>query len=1049
MMTKGIFEELMVADKDYPVQQITHRLRPKEYTEALVHYAAREMGEKFRQMSDAEQFDDIVDLTQRIIGLMRSETAVSLAMPLSTIRYSYDQREIPIGEDLFLSRMDLITNDRGTMKNFLKTLNFELETSDSADFMVSFIRWSGVQLLLRRLSDMESENKKVRILTSVYMNITQPQALRKLMELSNVEVRIFDSGKESFHTKAYLFHRKSGLNTAIIGSSNLSQAALDSGYEWNVKIPDASYLPIYELAHQRFETLWQDERAVPVTNELIERYGNFLKEHQKQKKKPIPKFYLKEERFEQRTGQEPVENVTPNRMQQKALAALQETREKGHDKGVVIAATGSGKTYLSAFDVKAAQVDRLLFLAHREELLDSAMRTFENVFETKSLCGKLTGTTKEWDKKYLFSTVQTLHREENLHRFPSDYFDYIIVDEFHHASADTYLKVMEHFRPKFLLGLTATPERMDGQDVLDLCDRNIVYEIRLRDALDADLLVPFHYFGLKDDTVNYEEIPENNEQVLVRKLSTEKRVDYVIEMIKKYEYDGDRLYGLGFCASVEHAKYMSEEFNKKGYHTAYVTGSDTQARRAEIISRLEDERDPLELIFTVDIFNEGIDIPKLNLVLFLRPTESSTIFIQQLGRGLRKTKGKEFVTILDFIGNYQKSFIVPLAFSNQSGRNSLDPETIKAQVRSEYADLPPGSNVDLDTVTKKHILDKLDKIRLNSNKVLKDFYFEFRKLLGRSPEIQDFLYTEEAPSLVYFLHKYKSWVKTKDIMNDANEFDKWVLANSDLVRSLERIEKLLPIKWPYEFALLELTLEQKEIAIEDVLYRLVYRFSMEIQGEYHDRLIYRAMNNLATIVRDISFGKVEGNSFVVDPAYQEMIKDIRVKEYLSERINYGLVEFRRTFKPELFLKGERRLVLYQNYTRNEIRDLHDVNSPWREGVARAGNQYFLFINLNKDKNVSEHLHYKDYFIDPTLFHWQSQNQTSRESGRGQDFFHHKEKGIHIHLFVRKYEKMHDMTLPFMYLGEVDFVSWDGDKPISIKWKLHDAVPEDLYFDLVR
>lgn len=344
-------------------------------------------------------------------------------------------------------------------------------------------------------------------------------------------------------------------------------------------------------------------------------------------------------------------------MQEKALKNLQHTRKNGNNKGVIIAATGTGKTYLSAFDVKEFNPKKLLFIAHREELLDNAIETFKQVISKQEIFGKITGTVKEFDKPFLFSTVQSLHKDETLHRFKRDEFDYLIVDEFHHAEAPTYKKIIDYFQPKFLLGLTATPERMDGRDVLALCDHNIVYEIRLKDALEANLLAPFHYFGVSDHTVDYSKIPLKNgffdEDILVNALKTNERTDFIIEMINTYGYHGDRMIDLGFCTNIEHAKYMSEEFNKRGYHTTYLTREHSIDYRENVIKQLEDENHPLELIFTVNIFNEGIDIPKLNLILFLRPTESSTIFIQQLGRGLRKVEGKEFVTILDFIGNYQ------------------------------------------------------------------------------------------------------------------------------------------------------------------------------------------------------------------------------------------------------------------------------------------------------------------------------------------------------------------------------------------------------------
>ncbi|WP_244151157.1 DUF3427 domain-containing protein [Parageobacillus thermantarcticus] len=958
-------------------------------------------------------------------------------------------------EDLFLSRLNLLHNDKHSMKNFFKALKYEMLTADSVDFMVSFIRMSGLQLIIRPLLELEKRNIPVRIITSTYLGITEVKALQKLMEFSNVQVKIIDTQKESFHTKAYMFHRNSGLNTVIIGSSNLSHSALMNGHELNVKLPDTSFLPIYEQTKRIFDQIWNSEETVALDSEFVHYYSEFI-----EAKRNLENFRNKEmiAAETKRDYQITHNNIKPNAMQEKALRNLQNTRKNGNNKGVIIAATGTGKTYLSAFDVKAFNPKKLLFIAHREELLDNAIKTFQQVIPKQEIFGKITGTVKEFDKPYLFSTIQSLHKDEILQRFKRDEFDYIIVDEFHHAEARTYRKVIDYFQPKFLLGLTATPERMDGRDVLALCDHNIVYEIRLREALEANLLAPFHYFGVSDHTVDYSKIPLKNgffeEDALVKALKTNERTDFIIEMINTYGYHGDRMIGLGFCANIEHAKYMSEEFNKRGYHTTYLTGEHSIDYREKVIKQLEDENDPLELIFTVNIFNEGIDIPKLNLILFLRPTESSTVFIQQLGRGLRKVEGKEFVTILDFIGNYQKSFVVPLALSGQINHKAFDKDSLRVAITHEFADLPAGSYVDLDPITQKEILDRIDSIKMNSTDMLKSLYQQFKNELGRAPEILDFLYYEQSPSLTFFIHKYQSWVKTKEKMNDINELDRKILDHPLMSEIVERLENQLPIKWPYDFIILELAFLQKKVSYTNVIKQLEKRFATKIDLEKHKTLIGQAMARLANPYKKQkwSFGKVVGDQFVLNDDILEVTQDAEFYQYLKDRIDYGIIEFRRTHHPERFLAKGEKLVLYQNYTRNDLIFLFEAGvkeGSWREGVSRAGNHYFLFVNLNKSEKVEKHLQYKDYFIDQRHFHWQSQNQTSHESSVGQNYIYHKERGIHIHLFVRKFDQMHGMTLPFMYLGEVDYVSSYGDKPMNIKWRLHHPVPEDLYIDLIR
>lgn len=608
------------------------------------------------------------------------------------------------------------------------------------------------------------------------------------------------------------------------------------------------------------------------------------------------------------------------------------------------------------------------------------------------------------------------------------------------------------------MGLTATPERMDGRNVLELCDNNIVYEIRLRDALEAELLAPFHYFGLADHTVDYDKVDILNghyeETSLVRALSTFTRVQFIIDKMNTYGYDGDSLHGLGFCVNIEHAKYMSAEFTKHGYESECLTGDDSVEHRQSIIKRLEDPNDDLKMIFTVNIFNEGIDIPKVNLMLFLRPTESSTIFIQQLGRGLRKTEDKEYVTVLDFIGNYKKSFIIPLALSGQYNAKAFDTDSLRVAVLHEFADSPGGSVVQLDPIAQREILNRIDNIKLSSVAVLREMYAQFKYDLGRSPEITDFLYSEEAPSLNFFIHKFRSWVKTKEYMKDLNSYDEELLENTFKYEIVERIESMLSIKWPYEYAIIYLAKSNKKLSINDVVRWLTKRFDLEIKYDEHETLILRAMDRLSKHHKKQkwSFGNLEDEVFSIDNAISKVFTDDSYATYVKERLEYGLIDFRRSFRTDIVLGRDKKLALYRNYTRNELMFIFEARVPegtWREGVSRVDNHLLLFINLNKADDVEEHLLYKDFFKDPTTFHWQSQNKTSHESGQGQDYIYHKEREIHVHLFVRKFSTMHGMTLPFMYLGEVDYVNSHGDRPMNIIWKLQKPVPEDLYHDLIR
>ena len=1059
----SISEELRTESKLYPENHRTFKVPANAYMSALTQYISSRLSKKLNDFSSLDQFEDSIKLAQLIAETIEPGAEI-LSLPLRRVLFSQDEAiQLPLCEDFSLASPSLITNDKTAKTNFFKNLKFELQTSDSFHFMVSFIRASGLQLLLNPLEFFRLRNKRGRILTSVYMNITQPSALRKLLEQEHIETKVYVATSESFHTKAYLFERNKHDNScALIGSSNLSQAALISGEEWSVKVPRSNSSEIYDRAINRFQTLWESDQAVPLTESFIEQYEAYLENRQVEEVKIKTTFdFLKQSHQPKKDHQDSL-HLSPNSMQQQALDNLATTRQKGETRAVAIAATGTGKTFLAAFDAHQFKARRVLFLAHRDELLEGAIKTFSTVFGAQDLCGKLTGNSKDTNKRFLFSTVQTLSRENNLQNFAPDTFDYMVVDEFHHAQADTYQRVINHFTPEFLLGMTATPERMDGRDVLKLCHYNIVCDIRLREALAMGLLAPFHYFGVADETVDYDQIERQAggqfiETKLVNRLNTSERVDYIIEQMKKYGFHGEQRCTLGFCVNRDHAAFMSQSFNDRGITSKVLTGlSDPQERQAEI-SNLQDPNHPLEVIFTVDIFNEGVDIPRVNLLLFLRPTDSSTIFIQQLGRGLRKSEGKEYVTVLDFIGNHQNSYMVPLALSGESGRRDFDKDTLKRAVSHEFADLPAGCYVELDEITKEKILIKLDSIRLDNTEYLKQLYTQFKKELGSSPEILDFFTAENAPNPNFFFSKFGSLYKTKDKCHDKEGNPVELQKNQYLQQVAERLEAMCPIKWPYEFILLLAAVEQQQstINILDIEQQLIRYFNQVIDSHQHKPLILSAMASLALPHRNMpwAFGTVDNEVFHVDQNFSKLVNSSEfAKSYISDRVNYGLKQFRRHFKPSVFLGNGERFILYQNYTRNDIQFLSEdtaLRGSWREGVKRVGQDYFLFINLNKDKAVDAHLHYKDYFMDPRTFHWQSQNQTSHSSNVGQHYVHHKKQGYHIHLFVRKQVKQYNITLPFMYLGQVDYVSSSGDKPMSVIWKLHNAVPLDIFEDLTE
>lgn len=524
--------------------------------------------------------------------------------------------------------------------NLGNELKRSIENAESIDIIVSFLMESGVKLILNDLDKAIEKGVKIRILTGNYLNITQPQALYLLFD-KNIDLRFYDNPNHSFHPKAYIFNN--GNDSEIyVGSSNLSRGALTNSIEWNYHFKKSDKPDDFRHFQDTFNDLFEN-KSIEITEKVLRNYSkNWIR----------PKFQIIPKK----------ENLEPNPAQIEALYELNKTRNEGFDKALVVAATGTGKTYLAAFDSK--DYARILFVAHREEIIKQAQKSFKNVSPDKT-SGFFYNKSKETDKDIIFALVQSLGRESNIKQFRKDEFDYIIIDEFHHAVANNYKRILDYFTPQFLLGLTATPERLDNKDVFALCDYNNVYEIRLKEAINKGFLSPFRYYGIYDDTLDYDQINLRNgkydEKELEEKLMINKRAELVLNHYHKYNFSRT----IAFCASRNHAEYMAECFTHHDIPSAAVYSGDQgeyTENRQNAIEKLKNNE--LKVLFTVDMFNEGVDIPTIDSVLFLRPTESPTIFLQQLGRGLRIAENKKFLTVLDFIGNYKKANLVPFLLSD-------------------------------------------------------------------------------------------------------------------------------------------------------------------------------------------------------------------------------------------------------------------------------------------------------------------------------------------------------------------------------------------------
>lgn len=663
----------------------------------------------------------------------------------------------------YIPDTDVMTGDRNRHLQLYYQLISSISKATRIDIIVSFLMESGVKMLLNELDLAIKRGAKIRILTGNYLGITQPSALYLIKHKlgDKVDIRFYSEKERSFHPKAYIFHYDN-FDEVYIGSSNISRSALTSGIEWNYKFNSLRDAVNTEKFSKTFEDLFNNHSIV-IDDEELKRYSKNW--HRPLVAKDLEKYEINEQ-----TDDNNVRMIyEPRGAQIEALCALENSRAEGADKGLIYAATGIGKTYLAAFDSK--NYKRVLFVAHREEILKQAAKSFYNV-RVNSDYGFFDGKNKDTDKSVIFASVSTLGRKEYLNSdyFAPDYFDYIVVDEFHHAVTDQYKNIVEYFKPSFLLGLTATPERMDGKNIYELCDYNVPYEIPLREAINKGMLVPFHYYGIYDDT-DYSGLH------LVRGRYDEKELNetYIgnvgrYDLIYKYykKYGASR--AMGFCCSRLHAEAMAKEFNKRGVPAVAVySGSDgeySEDREAAVEGLLSGK---YKVLFSVDMFNEGVDIPSVDMVMFLRPTESPVVFIQQLGRGLRKSKGKSYLKVLDFIGNYHNAGNI---------RNILYDKNIATGSTTSHhiEDIPDDCQIDFD-MRLIDLFSEMDKKRIKLSKQIKDEYYRVKEQLEHVPSrVELFTYMD---SYVYDLmtrnskeNVFRDYLTFLDSVDDLSENQK-------------------------------------------------------------------------------------------------------------------------------------------------------------------------------------------------------------------------------------------------------------------------------------
>ncbi len=738
--------------------------------------------------------------------------------------------------------------------------------------------------------------------------------------------------------------------------------------------------------------------------------------------------------------------IVPNGMQEEALQGLSQLRTEGKDRALLISATGTGKTYLSAFDVKESGYRKVLFLVHREQILDEARKSYSKVLGPGYTTGKISGSSKDYDADIIFSTIQSMSKKDVMNHFQPDHFDYIICDEAHHSTANTYDRILEYFRPKFLLGMTATPERMDKGDVFETFDHNIAYEIRLQDALSKEMLCPFHYFGITDVTVEGKPLEDNSD---FRYLVSDERVKHIIEKAELYGHSGDRVRGLIFCSRKDEGREISRKMNELGYRTQFICGEDSISVREYASDRLEqdDENGALDYIITVDVFNEGVDIRSVNQIIMLRPTESATIFIQQLGRGLRKKSKdgtiKEFLVVLDFIGNYQNNFMIPMALT---GDSSMDREGLRKRLMLGNSEIPGCSTVDFDPISKERIYESINTTK-SLGRLVRDTYLVLTKMLGSAPDLR-YLYRNNKIDPVVIADKY----------GNLNEFRKKLrLGCIELTEPQNRAlsfvtETFVNGSRPHELLILNRILEHGELDLETFESEL-----SEYGVDYDSDTVQSAISVLSGKFSD----KLKGDSLVdfdghvirSSHSFVDYLKNSDVCELFLDAIKCGLERFEKEFMPTY----DGFFTPFKRYTRADVCRLLNWDrdeSSVVYGYRVKNNTCPMFVTYHKSQDISESTQYEDAFIDRQTFSWMTRSRKTLESEEVRTILSSECKS---YLFVKKSD---DESGEFYYIGRATpildkvrqtTIENKGEMlPIvNIPLRLDEPVPEEIYGYIVN
>lgn len=939
-------------------------------------------------------------------------------------------------------------------------LEKELSKCDRFIISVAFISKSGLASLKQTLLELENRGIPGKILTTDYLTFTEPSALRALCKYKNIEVKLFrcDKNIRGFHTKGYLFFREKVVSITI-GSSNLTGNALATNKEWNTCFSVEDDASIYKNVIDDFDSLWNSSNAFQITEELLREYANIYFE-----RKRINKELLRQKiALEKASAIDESKNVTfgqillePNSMQLEFVQKLNEIRAMGEHRALLISATGTGKTYAAAFALREINPKRALFLAHREQILRKSKESFKNVFgETKSF-GIYSATSNETEQDFVFATMQTMASHFN--EFAKEEFQVIVIDEAHRVGAESYQKMMDYFNPDLWIGMTASPDRTDKFDVYSAFDHNIAHEIRLQEAMRLNLLCPFHYYGITDIFVDGEEKEKRD----FARLVCDDRVDFIIEKAEYFDHSGNRVKGLAFCSTLEESRELSRKFNERGYQTIALSGADSQEVRELAVQQLEqDERKGgLDYIFTVDIFNEGIDIPQVNQILMLRPTESPIIFVQQLGRGLRIAENKEFVMILDFIGNYSNNYMIPIALS---GDRTYNKDNIRRYVRQGVKALEGASTIHFDEIARKRIYESIDSANFSEMKLIKECYKNLKYKLGRIPNLMDYEEYGEIDVMRIFenasLGSYHAFLKKV-------EKEEYTINFSPVE---EKYLEYVSVKFANGKRLHELII--LEGLLDDQTTGVMSRMLNILQKEYGISVSDKTCKNVENILTgqfasgaaketfaEVVFIEKTGEDFSISRKFQKMLENLEFKRQINDVVKFGILRNNRYFGNRY---KDTSFCLYEKYTYEDVCRLLD----WEKSEVSLNiggykydkntQTYPVFINYEKQEGISASTRYEDRFVDEQTLIAISKSGRTSKSEDVKAAVQADERAIKMDLFVRKNKDDHT-SKEFYYLGRLhatgdttDFVMPETTKTaVEITYKLETPVRQDIYDYLV-